>query len=554
MTPFSNAASAQTAKANPTEPNTVDPKNIAEPKTQETNTEKAKTRANIRDAKINNLVREEAVPDFWELPSALPDAPQRLYRLEESIREDLEIAQYPGRTWDYSRSSDILEVAILGAGHSGKSAAFGLRQRGISNVTIFDRRPAGSEGVWRAFARNAKLRSPKRITGGLDWGIPNLNFRRWCTACYGGEYWQSIQYIPRLLWAEYVDWYGQILSLPIQNNTDIQRITWNEVEQCFWLQATCKGVSALYKARFIIFATGMECAGGKNIPAIVKNNLPTSSYHHTMDEINFSAFKDKRVMVVGGGASAFDNALLLLKAGAAAVDLTIRRKTLPNLNRIRWSEWNGYHRHYIDLPDKDKWAYSLSELRIGQLPPAHTYYQAVNHPRFSLYTDAPIREISYDSQDSSSQDSHFQGKSCKENHGEVVGRYGNHHFRHDALICGTGFVTDIDRHTVLHELSPYVARWRDRFTPSPEEEHSELANFPYLGKSLEFIPTSSDHGYLSRCYYLSCGAAYLSGFRANLTDLQFALPRIIYDIGKQLFIEHQDEIRSDFDAYDNREY
>ncbi|MEL6815330.1 MAG: NAD(P)/FAD-dependent oxidoreductase [Cyanobacteria bacterium J06598_3] len=476
-----------------------------------------------------------ATEDFWQIPPPLPDVNKRLHRLAEALYADLEIVKYPGRTWNYSRDPDILEVAILGAGQAGKSAAFGLRQQGISRVRVFDKRTPGQEGVWRTFARNATLRSPKKITGGLDWGVANLNFRRWCAAVYGDDYWQKIKYIPRLIWAEYLDWYGKVLDLPIQNETNIQNITWNRAEQCFLLHAQHQGMDVTYKARFVILATGMECAGGKKIPAIVKNNLPEGSYHHTMDAIDFSAFAHKRVMIIGGGASAFDNALLLLKAGAQSVDIAIRRDRLPNLNRIRWSEWNGYHRHYIDLPDADKWGYSLSEFRIGQLPPAHTYYQTVSHNNFTLYTSAPIQQLSY-------------------HNGKIVGEYGDHTFHHDALICGTGFESDIARQRELTTLAPHIARWQDAFTPPAGEEHSEMSRYPYLGKSLEFMPKSAEHSYLSRCYYPSCGGAFISGFRANLTDLAFALPRIIYDIGRQLFIEQQADIKADFEAYDAVEY
>ncbi len=473
--------------------------------------------------------------DLWELPPVLADAEARLHRLAEAVYADLEVVSYSGRTWDYSRDPDILEVAILGAGHGGKSAAFGLRQHGISRVRIFDRRVAGQEGVWRAFARNAALRSPKQITGGLDWGIANLNFRRWCAARHGDDYWQKIKYIPRLLWADYLDWYGKVLDLPIQNDTDIQNITWNEAEQCFWLQAQHRGIPERYRARFVVLATGMECAGGKNIPNIVKESLPAHCYAHTMDKIDFSTFANKRVMIIGGGASAFDNAILLLRAGAKSVDMAIRRAKLPDVNRIRWSEWNGYHRHYIDLPDATKWAYSLSEARLGQLPPAHTYYQATSHPRFTLYTNAPVKQLEH-------------------KNGEIVGRYGNKTFSHDALICGTGFATDLDQQPELQTLVPHIARWQDCFTPPAGDEHSAMAHYPYLGNSLEFTPKSPEHSYLRRCYYLSSGAAIPSGFRANLTDLQFALPRIVYDIGRQLFIEHQDDIRADFETYDVKEY
>ena len=481
------------------------------------------------------LPKDFAPEDFWQLPRLLSDAEERLHCLSEVLYADLEVTRYPGHTWDYSRHPDILEVAILGAGHGGKSAAFGLRRHGIERVRIFDRRAAGKEGVWRAFARNAKLRSPKKITGGLDWGVPNLNFRRWCIACYGEDYWQSIEFIPRLIWAEYLDWYGDVLNLPIQNDTHIHNVTWSEAEQCFWLHAYYQGIPDLYKARFVIFATGMECAGGKNVPAIVQQNLPEHCYHHTMDAIDFSAFAGKRIMVIGGGASAFDNALLMLKAGAQSVDLAIRRPKLPNLNRIRWSEWNGYHRHYIDLPDEIKWAYSISEYRLGQLPPAHTYYQTVSYPNFTLYTSAPVKQLDYQQ-------------------GEIVGQYGDRTLRHDALICGTGFLTNIDHQKELRALAPHIARWQDRFTPPPGDEHAEMSRYPYLGKHLEFLPKTPDHDYLKRCYYPACGAAVLSGFRANLTDLEFALPRITYDIGRQLFLEHQDDIRADFEAYDNYEY
>ncbi|MEM6451009.1 MAG: NAD(P)-binding domain-containing protein [Cyanobacteria bacterium P01_D01_bin.105] len=476
-----------------------------------------------------------ATKDFWELPPLLPESEMRLHKLTAALYADLDIVSYPGRQWDYSRDPGVLEVAIVGGGQVGRSVAFGLRQHGIARVRIFDQRTVGQEGVWRTFARNATLRSPKKITGGLHWGIPNLSFRRWCEALYGEAYWQRIQYIPRLLWADYLDWYGKVLDLPMQNETSIEDVSWCAAQQCFVLQARHHGKAETYRARFVIFATGMEGGGGKNLPRVVSNNLPAHCYHHTMDAIDFTAYAGKRVVVVGGGASAFDNALLLLRAGAQQVDMVLRRSRLPNLNRIRWSEWNGYHRHYIDLSDTEKWAYSLSEMRLGQLPPAHTYHQTVNHKNFTLYTSAPIEEIEW------------QGK-------EIVGRYGGRVLRHDALICGTGFANSLDKQIGLQTLAPHIARWKDCFTPPPDDEHAEMGQYPYLGKSLEFIPKSAEHHYLRRCYYPACGSAMLSAYRANLTDLQFMLPRIAYDIGRQLFIEHQNDIRADFEAYDQFEY
>ncbi|MEB3213700.1 MAG: NAD(P)-binding domain-containing protein [Leptolyngbyaceae bacterium] len=461
------------------------------------------------------------------LPEPLPDADARLRSLESSLANDVEVMSYPDRQWNYQVAPDMLEVVILGGGHTGRSAAFGLRRHGISNIRILDRNPAGSEGPWRTFARNATLRTPKQVTGGLDWGIPNLNFRRWCAAIYGDEYWQSIDYIPRLLWADYINWYGRVLQLPIQNDTSIEDITWDEARQVFRLHTRNEPIHA----RFIIFATGMECAGGKFIPEMIRAKLPAHAYHHTMDAIDFAALKGKKVGIIGGGAGAFDNAIACLHAGVASVDIMIRRKHLVNINRIRWSEWNGYHRHYIDLPDETKWYYSIEEMRLGQLPPPNTYYEAMHHENLTLYADAPIHQISYVN-------------------GKILGIYGDCSLTHDVLICGTGFVMDLNQQPELKSLAPHVARWIDRYTPPEGDRHAVMEQFPYLGRNLEFTPRSLDHHYLKRCYYLSSGSALLSGFRANLSGLQYALPRVTYDIGRQLFLEHQPEIIEAFNGYD----
>jgi FAD-dependent urate hydroxylase len=466
------------------------------------------------------------------IPSPLPDAEERLEVLRSQIADDLEVLSHPARLWSYTRQPDLLEVAIVGGGHTGKSVAFGLRRYGITNVEIFDRRSSGKEGPWRNYARNHTLRTPKSVTGGLDWGIPNLNFSRWCIARYGKDYWQTVIYIPRLLWAEYLDWYATVLALPMQNDADVQTIDWNAEEQCFYLQTT----RATYKARFVILATGMESAGGKIIPEIIAEELPSHCYVHTMDEIDLSNLLGKRVIVIGGGASAFDTANAALAAGADSVDLAIRRSTLPNVNRLRWSEWNGFHRHYIDLDDAMKWYYSIEELRAGQLPPAHTYYEAISNPRFTLYSQAPIEKLSYQN-------------------GEIVGTYGGQEMRHDFLICGTGFrMSSVQDQPELSAIAAKILRWRDVYQPEPDQQNQELSNYPYLGKSLEFLPRKAEHEYVRRIYYLASGAAWMSGFRGNLSGLQFAAPRVCYDIGRQLFLEHQTEIRHDFDSYNVLEY
>lgn len=464
------------------------------------------------------------------IPEPLADAEVRLHALALAIQDDLDVLAYPNRTWNYCQNPTVKEVAIVGAGHTGKSVAFGLRRHGIENVQIFDRHPPCQAGPWRSYARNHTLRTPKEVTGGLDWGIPNLNFRRWCIAKYGETYWQQFTYIPRLLWADYLDWYSDVLALPVQSQTDIHTITWNPTAQCFELHSS----SVVYRARFVILATGIAGAGGKSMPELVTKNLPPDRYAHTSDAIDFTKLAGRRVAIVGGGASAFDNANAALAAGADRVDLMIRRAALPKVNRIRWSEWNGYHRHYIDLDDDAKWNYTLSEIHLGQLPPAHTYYEAMSHPRFQLYTQAPLEHLFF-------------------NH-EIIGIYGGQQMHHDFLICGTGFANSLIHQPELRQLTPHIQRWQDVYQPNPGQENREMANYPYLGRHFEFLPRNTEHDYLRRMYYLSSGIGWLSGFRAYLSGLQFAAPRVCYDIGRQLFLEHQTDIRAAFDRYATPEY
>jgi cation diffusion facilitator CzcD-associated flavoprotein CzcO len=478
-----------------------------------------------------------SLPDNFSLtrhtfiPTPLPDAEMRLRSLALSLQNDLEVLGYPSRTWDYHQTDSVLEVAIVGGGHTGKSVAFGLQRYGISTVKVFDRHPPGQAGPWRSYARNHTLRTPKEVTGGLDWGIPNLNFRRWCEARYGETYWQELKFIPRLVWADYLDWYGEVLHLPLQPNTFIHHITWDATQQYFCLQTA----ETTLRARFVVLATGMDGAGGKQIPAIVHRTLPSTCYAHTADPIDFSQLVGKRLVVVGGGASAFDTANAALAAGADRVDIVLRRATLPNINRIRWSEWNGYHRHYIDLDDRAKWEYTLAEIQLGQLPPTHTYYEALSHPCLTLYGDAAITQLEY-------------------RNGEIVGTYGDQTLHHDFLICGTGFLNDLSKQPELAAIAPHLLRWQDVYQPDPGSDCAEMANYPYLGNSLELLPKSESHAYLRRMYYLSCGVGWLSGFRAYLSGLQFAAPRVCYDISRQLFLQHQPEIRAAFDRYAVVEY
>ncbi len=460
-------------------------------------------------------------------PFPRPGSEKRLRDLEAQIRIDIEMMRYPVQALPYTPRTGMLEVAVIGAGQTGKAVAFGLDRFGFRSVKVFDRYPPGLQGPWRNYARNHLLRTRKSETGGLHWGFPNLHFQRWCDTKFGEDFFQSIKKIPRLVWAEYLDWFGEVLDLPIAYNVNVSDIAWRDDLECFELE-TSNGVE---HAQFVVLCTGIESAGQQRYPQFVRENLPSHAYSHTMDDLPVDRFADRDVVVIGGGASAFDTANAALEAGARSVDLLVRRENLPPIHRVCLaSRWHGYHRHYIELSDEMKWAYSLADLDLGVPPPRDTYYEAIRDGRFNIYGSAGIETVRYEN-------------------GKIVGRYGGVEMRHDYMICGTGSRNSLADQGELQSLLPSIRRWRDGYIPNGLATHPELENSPYLGPALQFLPRSDRDHFVSRVYYLCSGVAHLSGFRCNLSGLQYAAERVCHDISRTSFVENEPQIKAAFDRH-----
>lgn len=451
---------------------------------------------------------------------------QRLHDLEAQVRIDVDMMRYPVQPLPYPPRADTLEVAVVGAGQTGKAIAFGLKLYGLNKVRLFDRNRPGLQGPWRTYARNHLLRTRKSETG-LDWGFPNLHFRRWCDAKYGLDYFNSIKKIPRLVWAEYLDWFGEVLALPIDYNVDVSDIAWCDDIACFELQ-TSQGVT---RAQFVVMCTGIESAGRQRYPQLVRESLPAEVYSHTMDDLPADRLLSRDVVVVGGGAGAFDTAIAALDAGTSSVDLLVRRENLPPIHRVcLGSRWHGYQRHYAELSDEMKWAYSLADLDLGVPPPRDTYYEAIQDQRFNIYGAASVQSLRYDS-------------------GKIVGIYGGSEMRHDYMICGTGSRNSLTDQSELASLVPSIRLWKDGYIPNGMATHPELENSPYLGPAMQFMPRTERDHFVSRVYYLCSGVAHLSGFRCNLSGLPYAARRVCHDISRMLFIDNEQQIKAAFDAH-----
>jgi cation diffusion facilitator CzcD-associated flavoprotein CzcO len=459
-----------------------------------------------------------------------------LAALAATARADAAAQSHPARPWvkrPAQAPGDLHDVVVVGGGQSALGVAFGLKREGISGVVCLDAAAAGAEGPWLGYARMATLRTPKELVG-LEYGQPSLGFRAWHEARYGAGAWDAMARIPRTDWAAYLDWYRRTTDADVRNGTRVRRIE----PAAHGFDLRCDGPSgpALCRARRVVLATGFEGSGAWEVPDHVRRALAPERYAHSNGPIDPARVAGKRVAILGHGASAFDNAVWALDNGAASVDICFRRAKLPEINPHRWAEFAGFLDHFHELPDALRWKLSR-EFRIMDQPPTKTGVDAATaRPNCRIRPGADWIAV-------------------READGAVRIDTPKGALEADFLICATGLVTDLSRREELAAIADGIARWADRYTPPPGEEHDGLAAAPYLGPHLEFterVPGTAP--FLSRLFCFSYAAGVSHGGQcASISGHRYALPRLVRGIVRGFFLDQAETLLPDLAAYDERE-
>lgn len=463
-----------------------------------------------------------------------------LVGLENCLRHELRCLETPNRPWVPPRraadGSPVLDVLIIGGGQSGLAIAWLLHRECVERVQIVDENPQGRAGPWRRFARMKTLRTPKELTG-PDLGVPGLTFRAWYEAQHGAAAWAALELIPTEQWAAYLDWYRQVLALPVQYDTQAGALRYLPAEGCLAVPLRHAGAERTVLARKVVLASGIEGSGAWLAPPSLTAHLPRKTWAHTHEDIDFAGLRDKRIAVLGAGASAFDNALLALEQGARSVDLCFRRAELVRVDAFRWSDFTGFLKHHHDLADLDRYRFMAQIARMGQLPPANTYYSALHQPGFRMHPATPWEETRWDGQ-------------------EVRIQTPGGTFHADFLIFATGFCTDLQLRPELVRLEPLIARWADRFVPPAGQEQTELLRHPYLGPSYEFLErTPGQAPYLSSVFAFNYGAFASHGFgAAGLTGFRYTVPRLVAGITRQLYHEDREHHYRELGEFAERDF
>jgi len=452
-----------------------------------------------------------------------------LGELETKVAQDLAYLHYPEPDWLVPRPG-VYDVVIIGGGQSGLGAAFGLKLARIANILVIDENPAGFEGPWDTYARMQTLRTPKHLTA-IDLGVPSLTFRAWYEAQHGGAAWDALGKIPRRMWMGYLRWYRHVLNLPVRNDCTLELI-----EQADGLHTLHLADGGTIVARKVILATGIQGGGQWHTPAMIEA-LPRARYAHTSEPIDYAAMAGKRIAILGGGASAFDNASTALEAGVAAAEVFIRREQLPRINVIRFMENAGMVQRYPALADADKYAVMASFWVRNQPPTTDMFERAASLPGFDLHLGSPWLSVA-ETPDGV----------------RVETPHGSHLF--DFLVLSTGLITDPALRPELRLVQDMIARWGDRVTAPAEIANPVIDAHPYLGPAFEFLPRAGGdarplHGLFAFNYSalisLGLSAAALSG-------LKHALPRLVSGVADQLFRDDEAAILADYAAYAELEF
>ncbi|MFK7764648.1 MAG: NAD(P)-binding domain-containing protein [Roseobacter sp.] len=404
--------------------------------------------------------------------------------LQARLQEDLAFLCYPGKDW-VPRTPGVSDVVIIGGGMCGMLAWFSLATGGIQNVRVLDRSEVGHEGPWLNYARMETLRSPKTLTGPA-YGHGALTFQAWYRAQFGAKAWDALDKIPRPMWMDYLRWYRHALDISIENGISVDRV---EPEGDL-LRLTVSGdAQETILTRKLIFATGRDGTGGPNIPAFIAD-VPRQFWAHSADAIDFPALKDKRVAVIGVGASAVDNAAEALEHGAAEVRHLIRRRDMPTINKMMGIGSFGFTAGYAQMNDEWRWRFMQYSFATQTPSPRGSTLRVSRHDNAFFHFGKVTTQIEYSD---TTATVHFVDGTC---------------YEADFVILGTGFVIDPMARTEFGETAGNILLWKDVYTPSENEACDDLGRFPYLNADFSFREKEPGSApWLANVYCFNYGAS-----------------------------------------------
>ncbi|MDF7660247.1 NAD(P)/FAD-dependent oxidoreductase [Erwiniaceae bacterium L1_54_6] len=461
--------------------------------------------------------------------------PSGLTALEAQLQQDLEFLELPAKAWVPARThhgAPVRDVVVIGGGMCGLAATAKLLLTGITNVVAYDAAPAGLEGPWVTFARMETLRSPKSLHG-PSLGLPQLTFRAWFTAQWGSEAWQALDKIPKDQWMDYLVWYRKVLNLPVRNNVRMTAIA--AEGDLIALDLAGAETGRVYTRRLVL-ATGRSGLGGFAVPDFLPG-IDRKFWAHSADDIDFSALQGKRVAVIGAGASSMDNAATALENGAGAVDLLIRRKQMPRINKMTGIGSQGVVHGMHQLPDAWKWKFVDYTASTQTPPPRSSTLRVSRHANARFFLDCGINAVKQQA----------DGLVIETTQGAL---------HYDYLIAATGFTNDFNGRPEFAAIAPYIRSWADgRYQAEMGTARSSMLEAPDLGPAFEF--REREPGSCPLLAHIHCfnDAAMLTHGKVSgdIPAVSAGADRLVRGIAASLFAEDVEQHFDSLMAFDTPE-
>lgn len=454
--------------------------------------------------------------------------------LERRVKQDLGWLDLPMETWTSRQDRNgvpVKDAVVIGGGMTGLAVSAALRLAGVTNIVVYDKSPKGLEGPWSTYARMPTLRTAKNATGPAL-GIASLTYRAWYEAQFGADAWTKLDKAPRQSWMDYLIWYRRILDLPVENNVEVSRLL-PQNDATILLKIKRSGQQESVLTRHVVLATGFDGFGGPNLPPFIAG-IDRKFWAHTSDDIDFTSLKGKHVGVVGFGASALDNACTALEAGARQVDVFIRRKEIPAIQKFGGIRGSGLTYGFAGLPDEWKWRFLAYEHETQNPAPRQSLLRMASFDNARLFSATPVVSVAEEAGALS-----------------IVTPTETH--RLDYLILATGFCNDPTRRPELADIAPHILLWRDRY---PEAAYADLARSPYLGRG--FVFQEKDAGscpVLRRIHCLTHASTLSRGKLATgVPNLSEAALQTMKSIVQDLFVEDRESHYRSLQNHQVREF
>lgn len=451
--------------------------------------------------------------------------------LEAKIRKELLMINFPSRSWILKTKADtpdaVLDVAIVGGGMGGMAAALALKIEGITNIKIFDENTLGQEGPWNRYARMNMLRSSKTCLGPAL-GIPSLTFWSWYEAQYGEDNWKRLKTVPTNMWGQYLCWFRRVLELPVENGMTLLKLT--PFEGYLELAFNHEGQEIIIFARKVVLATGREGSGGYEIPKFM-DGVSKTLYAHTGENIDPQSFANKRIAIVGAGASSFDAAATALENGAESVEIIVRRDAIPQVNKFNQFYYPGIAHGFYSLPDELHCEYFAEAFECGAPPPKDALDRVKGYSNLRILYNTEIHQIGEDGR-------------------QAMLRTSQKDFGVDLIILATGYAVDLSRRHELDGIQDFILTWENRLPEEFIKRMPKLGRFPYLGPHFEFLELENGTAnFLKDIYCFNYGAFLSHGLLSgDIALIGMGARRLAEGITKDFFISDSQQY---LDKYKN---